>query len=158
MADYIDGQQIFFGKCVDADDPLMLGRIRVEPETQNITAQQNSSPTFNPDSTDPNKNGKWSDVDPFIYLPLLPYFVNQVPKVGEKVMLFYYNTNVKVSRNKFYMISTFSSPATIKFEDTSSSQTRLSSGFGNSTNRLPPIKNQDGTFKNDPNNIWYEKK
>ena len=149
MADYIDGQQIFFGKCVDADDPLMLGRIRVEPETQNITAQQNSSPTFNPDSTDPNKNGKWSDVDPFIYLPLLPYFVNQVPKVGEKVMLFYYNTNVKVSRNKFYMISTFSSPATIKFEDTSSSQTRLSSGFGNSTNRLPPIKNQDGTFKND---------
>mgnify|MGYP000441940725 FL=1 len=90
MADYIDGQQIFFGKCVDSNDPLMLGRVRVEPETLNIAALQNSSPTFDPNSTNPSKNGKWSPVDPFVYLPLLPYFVNQVPKVGEKVMLFYY--------------------------------------------------------------------
>ena len=151
MADYIDGQQIFFGKCVDSDDPLMLGRVRVEPESMNITALQNSSSTFNPNSTNPNKNGKWSPVDPFVYLPLLPYFVNQVPKVGEKVMLFYYNTNTKTGRNKFYMISTYSSPTTIKFEDGSSSQTRLNSGYGNSTEKLPPIKNQNGTFKNDKN-------
>jgi hypothetical protein len=151
MADYIDGQQIFFGKCVDSDDPLMLGRVRVEPESMNITALQNSSSTFNPNSTNPNKNGKWSPVDPFVYLPLLPYFVNQVPKVGEKVMIFYYNTNTKTGRNKFYMISTYSSPTTIKFEDGSSSQTRLNSGYGNSTEKLPPIKNQNGTFKNDKN-------
>ena len=106
---------------------------------------------FDPNSTDPNKNGPWSDVDPFIYLPLLPYFVNQVPKNGEKVMLFYYNTNTKTGRNKFYMISTFSSPTTIKFEDSSSSQTRLNSGYGNSTKKIPPIKNQDGTYKNNKN-------
>jgi len=151
MSNYIDGQQIFFGTCLSSDDPLMLGRIRVEPETLNQTALEKANPNFNENSTDPNKNGPWSDLDPYIYLPLLPYFVNQVPKKGEKVMLFYYNTNSKTDRNRFYIISTFSSPTTIKFEDGSSSQTRLNSGYGNSTKRLPPIKNQDGTFKNDKN-------
>jgi uncharacterized protein Veg len=152
MSDLIDGQQIFFGKCISNDDPLMLGRIRVEPETINQTALQNSNPKFDPNSNDPNKNGPWSDFDPFIYLPLLPYFVNQVPKVGEKVMLFYYNTKIKTGRNRFYMISTYSSPLTIKYEDDSSSQTRLSSGYVNSTSRIPPIKNQNGTYKNEKSN------
>jgi uncharacterized protein Veg len=152
MSDLIDGQQIFFGKCISNDDPLMLGRIRVEPETLNQTALQNSNPKFDPNSNDPNKNGPWSDFDPFIYLPLLPYFVNQVPKVGEKVMLFYYNTKIKTGRNRFYMISTYSSPLTIKYEDDSSSQTRLSSGYVNSTSRIPPIKNQNGTYKNEKSN------
>lgn len=148
---YIDGQQIFFGTCLGSDDPLMLGRVRVLPETMNEASLANSNSKFDENSTDPNKNGPWSDVDPFVYLPLLPYFVNQVPKKGEKVMLFYYNTNTKTGRNKFYMISTFSSPTTIKFEDTSSSQTRLNSGYGNSSKKLPPIKNQNGTYKNEKN-------
>jgi len=148
---YIDGQQIFFGTCLGSDDPLMLGRVRVLPETMNEASLANSNSKFDEYSTDPNKNGPWSDVDPFVYLPLLPYFVNQVPKKGEKVMLFYYNTNTKTGRNKFYMISTFSSPTTIKFEDASSSQTRLNSGYGNSSKKLPPIKNQNGTYKNEKN-------
>ena len=148
---YVDGQQIFFGTCLGSDDPLMLGRVRVLPETMNEASLANSNSKFDENSTDPNKNGPWSDVDPFVYLPLLPYFVNQVPKKGEKVMLFYYNTNTKTGRNKFYMISTFSSPATIKFEDASSSQTRLNSGYGNSSKKLPPIKNQNGTYKNEKN-------
>ena len=61
-------------------------------EKRNPKSETNSN---DPNSNDPNKNGPWSDFDPFIYLPLLPYFVNQVPKVGEKVMLFYYNTKIK---------------------------------------------------------------
>lgn len=151
MSNYIDGQQIFFGTCLSSDDPLMLGRIRVQPENLNQAALDGSNTGFNENSNDPNKNGPWSNLDPFLYLPLLPYFVNQVPKKGEKVMLFYYNTNSKTDRNRFYIISTFSSPTTIKYEDSTSSQTRLNSGFGNSTQRLPPIKNQDGTFKNEKN-------
>ena len=92
MADnYQDGQLIFFGTCVDAEDPSMLGRIRVQPINQNIEAINNSVKGFDENSSDPNKNGPWSPLDPYIYLPLLPYFVNQVPKKGENVMLFYYN-------------------------------------------------------------------
>ena len=57
MSDLIDGQQIYFGTCISSDDPLMLGRIRVEPETFNQAALAGSNPKFNPNSNDPNKNG-----------------------------------------------------------------------------------------------------
>ena len=148
MADnYQDGQLIFFGTCINVKDPLMLGRIRVQPINQNIEAINNSAKGFDEKSSDPNKNGPWSPLDPYIYLPLLPYFVNQVPKEGENVMLFYYNKNSQTDNNKFYMLGTFSSPATIKHEDTASSQTLLMGGYSNSTKRLQPIKNQDGTYK-----------
>jgi hypothetical protein len=147
MDNYKDGQLIFFGKCIDADDPLMLGRVRVEPIEQNIESLNSAKKGFDENSNDPNKNGPWSDLDPYIYLPFLPYFINQVPKKGESVMLFYYNKNSQTDRNKFYMLGTFSSPTTIKYEDTSSSQTRLNSGRQNSVKKLFPIKNQDGTFK-----------
>ena len=91
MADnYQDGQLIFFGTCVDSEDPSMLGRIRVEPINQNIEAINNSVKGFDENSSDPNKNGPWSPLDPYIYLPLLPYFVNQVPKKGEYTTLFYF--------------------------------------------------------------------
>jgi len=145
--EFQQGQQIFYGTCIANDDPLMLGRIRVEPVIQNIAAIEKSNNGFNESSKDPNKNGPWSDLDPFVYLPLLPYFVNQVPQVGESVMLFYYNKISQTDRNKYYMIGTYSSPTTIKYEDQSSSKTRLNSGYVNSTQNIPPIKNQNGTFK-----------
>ena len=145
--DFQQGQQIFYGTCIANDDPLMLGRIRVEPIIQVISAVEKSNNGFDENSKDPNKNGPWSDLDPFVYLPLLPYFVNQVPQVGESVMLFYYNKVSQTDRNKYYMIGTYSSPSTIKYEDQSSSKTRLNSGYVNSTQNIPPIKNQDGTFK-----------
>lgn len=151
MDNLLDGQQIFYGTCIASDDPMMLGRIRVEPVFQNIEAFEKAEAGFNPDSNDPNKNGPWSPFDPFVFLPFLPYFVNQVPKPGEQVMLFYFNKNFKKTRNKYYMMSTYSSPTTIKYEETASSQTQLGAGFVNSTTNLPPIKNQDGTYKNENN-------
>ena len=141
MADnYQDGQLIFFGTCINVKDPLMLGRIRVQPINQNIEAINNSSKGFDEKSSDPNKNGPWSPLDPYIYLPLLPYFVNQVPKEGENVMLFYYNKNSQTDKNKFYMLGTFSSPSTIKYEDTASSQTQLMGGYSESRAFLGAIE------------------
>jgi hypothetical protein len=146
-----DTQNIFFGVCIDNKDPLMLGRVRVEPIIQNIAAADKTYVGFDENSKTPEKNGPWSPLDPFIYLPLLPYFVNQVPKPGESVMLFYYNTNIKTTKNKFYMIGTYSSPATINYENYSSSKTNLDSGSLNSTKNVPPIKNNNGTYKNESN-------
>jgi hypothetical protein len=151
MSNFTDGQQIFYGTCIDNDDPLMLGRIRVEPIIQNITAAEKTNLGFDENSKTPEKNGPWSNLDPFIYLPFLPYFVNQVPKKGENVMLFYYNVNSKTTKNKFYMIATYSSPTTINYENYASSQTNLDSGGVNSTKKVPPIKNSDGTYKFDKN-------
>ena len=145
------GQLIYFGVCIDSKDPMMLGRVRVEPYQQNITAMDSAYPDFDPNSKTPEKNGPWSEKDPYIFLPLLPYFVNQVPKEGENVMIFYYDERSKTTRNKFYMIGAFSSPATINYENYSSAQTNLDSGAKNSKRKYPPIKNYNGTFKNDNN-------
>ena len=35
MDNIADGQQIFYGTCIANDDPMMLGRVRVEPVFQN---------------------------------------------------------------------------------------------------------------------------
>ena len=83
-------QNIFYGICVDNGDPLMLGRVRIYPTQQNIKEVIGAVDGFDENSSTPETNGPWSYLDPFIYLPLLPYFVNQVPKKGEKVMLFYF--------------------------------------------------------------------
>ena len=77
-------QLVFFGTCLRADDPQMLGRVRVLPMNDVESAVISSNPKFKPDSKSLS-DGPWSDVDPFLFYPLLPYFVNQVPKKGEKV-------------------------------------------------------------------------
>ena len=108
MADnYQDGQLIFFGTCINAEDPSMLGRIRVQPINQNIEAINNSVKGFDENSSDPNKNGPWSDKDPFIFLPYLPFFINQIPQPKERVMLFYFDRRKRSGRNKFYMTLLF---------------------------------------------------
>lgn len=137
-------QNIFYGICVDNDDPLMLGRIRIYPTHQNINEVSKAINGFDEESTTPTVNGKWSDLDPFIYLPLLPYFINQIPKKGEYSTLFYFNNRQQIGRNKYYMISVFSHPTTIKDENYRSSQTHLASGIRNSKKFFPNLKSVDG--------------
>jgi hypothetical protein len=107
-------QNIFYGICVDNDDPLMLGRVRVKPTHQNEDEVKRSVDNFDENSTTPEINGPWSNIDPFIYLPLLPYFINQIPKKGEYTTLLYFNNKNQIGKNKYYLISIFSSPTTIK--------------------------------------------
>jgi len=140
-------QNFFWGVCVDSSDPLMLGRARIKPLDKNIeqvikSAQKNG---FDENSTS-EKNGPWSDKDPFIYLSFLPFFINQVPKVDERVMLFYFDRKRMTGRNKFYMIAPYSSPTTIKQEDFRSSKTHLDDGYDNSLISLPNIKNVTGSY------------
>jgi hypothetical protein len=137
-------QNIFFGVCVDNNDPLMLGRVRIYPTHQNINEVTLSVDGFDENSTNSDVNGPWSDLDPFVYLPLLPYFINQVPKKGEYTMLFYFNNKKQVGRNKFYTMSVFSHPSTIYEENYRSSQTHLSSGYRISKKDFPNLKDNQG--------------
>lgn len=137
-------QNIFFGVCVDNNDPLMLGRVRIYPTHQNINEVILSVDGFDENSTNSDVNGPWSDLDPFVYLPLLPYFINQVPKKGEYTMLFYFNSKKQVGRNKFYTMSVFSHPSTIYEENYRSSQTHLSSGYRISKKDFPNLKDSQG--------------
>ena len=140
-----NNQLIFFGTCLQSDDPQMLGRVRVLPLNDVQSAVIEANPKFKPDSKSLS-DGPWSDIDPFLFYPLLPYFVNQVPKKGEKVKLFYFNTDSKYGRNKYYMMDQYSSPTAINFEDVNSAQLRTDAGYSNSSISFPPIKNNKGEY------------
>ena len=98
-------QNIYFGVCLDNKDPLMLGRVRIAPRNEDEDQTKKSIKGFDENSKTPFKNGPWSPKDPFVFLPLLPYFINQVPIPGENVLLFYFDRKRRSGRNKFYMIA-----------------------------------------------------
>ncbi len=129
-------QIIFQGTVVDNQDPFMLGRIRVYPEDQNISNRLGS--VTNWDET----KDKWSDRDPFVFLPLLPYFVYQVPKVNEYVHILYTNPQIKTLKNQYYVQGPFSSPTSIFYEDSDSAKTFLNAGAQNK--KYQPLKNKSG--------------
>ena len=133
-------QIIFQGVVVDTQDPFMLGRVRVYPEDQNISDRLGSIPNWN------EKTDLWTEKDPFVFLPLLPYFVYQVPKVKEYVHVIYTNPNNKTNKGQYYVQGPFSSPTTIKDEDADSARSFLSSGIRNK--RFQPIKNREGEVNN----------
>lgn len=111
---------IFFGRVTDIDDPLLIGRIRVEPkdEVQAYIYPEN----FNP------KTDKWKESDPLIFTPLIPYYFNQIPQVGEYVHIFYSNKAEPIDANKFYIQGPISRPWNNKKEDYNNAQSVLASG------------------------------
>ena len=95
-----DKRIVLPGKVLDNVDPLMLGRVRIEPQTK----LENQSVPTKPDGS-PKSVGDyaWTSEDPFIFIPLLPYYVNQVPKENEYVNLIYYDNRERLDANKFYI-------------------------------------------------------
>ena len=98
-------QNFYWGECIDNGDPLMLGRVRVRPLIKDIEQIIKSAEKkgFSETSKTPEKNGPWSDLDPLVYLSFLPFFINQVPKIGERVMILYFYRKRTTGKNKFYM-------------------------------------------------------
>ncbi len=105
--------QPLFYQCVvlDNQDPLMLGRVRARLLTDNYNDMVKSfdDPPWN------EEKDKWGNRDPFIFNPLLPFFIYQVPKVDEMVNVLYYNSDFQY-RNQFYIQALFSTPTTSPFE------------------------------------------
>ena len=101
-------QVVNYGKVISNNDPMNLGRIRVEPVSwQNEDLYSAFKSQFGAPLSEKNF---WTSQDPFVYMPLLPLFIYQVPKVGEYVHVVYYNTEFQ-DRNKFYIQGSFSSPS-----------------------------------------------
>ena len=155
IVNFLQGSRnIYYGTVIDNNDPLMFGRIRVHPEGEVFESMENSNSDFKKNSSS-TLDGKWGKKDPLIFLPLLPYYINQVPQNGERVLIIYYNNNKKEIRDRFYLIGPYSSPtATLrpKGEDFVSSNTHLKSGWETSDKKWPNIKNIDGTY---PENTKY---
>jgi len=121
-------QIIYPGKVIDNQDPWMLGRVRVQPESEYYKNIIQSFPDFD------EKKDKWTKKDPFIVLPLLPYFVFQVPKVDEYVHIIYQDSAYQLTKNRFYLQGPFSTPNNSSVEEFENSKTWLDDGAQN----LPP--------------------
>ena len=129
---------IFLANVFDNQDPLMLGRVRASGQTQNVQDVYNGIPDWNP-QTDP-----WTTRDPFVYTPLLPIFFSQVPKVEELIQIIYSNPKIQFE-DQFYIQGPFSSPLLMNFEFNEGANSNL--GTGIQYQKYPPIKNNDGTYK-----------
>lgn len=135
---------IFWGFVMDNQDPLMLGRVRVQPKFE----QYEASIPKNPDGTNKEESQyAWTAEDPFIFLPLLPYYISQVPKVDEYVHIFFYTNFERRGNSKFYIQGPIKRPQNNSFEFWGDSQSMLTSGeFLKESNSL---KNKD-TKETDP--------
>ena len=136
---------LFYPSIVlDNEDPLMLGRIRARELTDNYNdiIASITNPVWN------ETKDKWTSRDPFIFNPLLPYFMYQVPKKDELVYGLYYNADYKY-QNQFYVQSLFSSPTLSPFEYYVGAQ--KFTGVGGQYKNPLPLKNQDGTYASPEN-------
>jgi hypothetical protein len=132
---------IFRGECVSSDDPKRLGRIRAIPKTEDEDQIYSSSL----DNGEQNWR-EWSSKDPFVYLPLLPFFNNVTPKKGEYIHLIYSNPDNRENLERYYIGGVYSSPTAISHEPYDSAITNLDLGTRN--RKFPNIYNTDGELFN----------
>jgi len=123
-------QILYRGQCIDSDDPMRLGRIRAVPKTENTTNTEQS-----------NTYTEWSYDDPFVFLPLLPFFINTPPKPDEYVHLVYSDLDKKLNKDKFYIPGVYSSPTTSNRETYNSAVTNLEEGTR--VKRFQDVKDKD---------------
>ena len=131
---------IFFQVVIlDNQDPLMLGRVRATLIIDNYQDIVKGIEDWN------EERDKWTVRDPFVFNPLMPYFMYQVPKVGEMAQIIYSNSDFKY-QNQYYIQNTFSTPTSTNFEYYVGGN--KFTGTGTQYTNPKPLKNQDGTYNN----------
>jgi len=118
-------KQIFYGYVLDNKDPLMLGRLRIFPKHETKTDLEPVDANGNPL---PVVSYAWKANDPFIFLPLIPYYISQTPEVGEYVHIMYYNVKERTNNSKFYIQGPITRPQNNNFETYTNSESLLASG------------------------------
>lgn len=132
-------QIIFPGIVYDSEDPMMLGRIRVIPQTKDYESiiKGIDNPIWD------EKKDPWGARDPIIFLPMLPFYVYQVPKKGEYVSIIYQN-KLFPNKNQFYIQNAFSSPLKLNYDSYQASTKFLS--LGDRIKKSLSIRNKDGSY------------
>lgn len=130
-----------FYQCtvIDNNDPLMLGRVRAKINILNYPDIIRSIENWNP------INDPWTERDPLVFNPLLPYFLYQVPEVNEMIQVIFTNKDFKY-QNQYYIQSNFFSPGSV-FNTNNNGGAKFT---GTGMQFKPPrqIKNKDGSWPN----------
>jgi len=140
MKEEMEDNSIFFQcKVLDVNDPMMLGRIRGVLVTDNPDDILNGvqDPPWNP------KKDPWTQRDPLVFNPLIPYYIYATPKVNELVQVMFLNKDFKY-QNQYYVQNTFYSPTSI-FNQFNFGANKYT-GTGMQIKDPLPLKNQDGTY------------
>ena len=144
-------QIMFPGVVYDNQDPMMLNRLRVIPETKKLTDILKS---VGEEYLDLDNDGnvldlkpkyRWTNVDPLLYLPFLPIYISQTPFPGEYVHIIYMN-KVSDQDNKFYIQGPFSSPMNLPQEFYQGAKKYLAAG--DRIQSQQSIKNENGQYRN----------
>lgn len=135
-------QIIYKGQCISSDDPMRLGRIRAILKTENQSDREIANENYGKKTY-----RDWDERDPFVFKPLLPFFINTPPKKDEYVHLFYNNISRKGDKDKFYIGGVYSSPTTSDYERYDSAVTNFDEG-----SRNKPFSN----LLNDEGEYFYE--
>lgn len=129
---------LFQGEVVNNQDPNMVGRIRIRPVGGIDRYEEIKEKDF------------WTSKDPYIFLPLIPYYISQVPEVGEYVTIIYYNKHERLDNSKFYIQGPITRPQNNAKESYNNSQSMLA--IGDAFKKAPGLKNKttgetDAKFK-----------
>lgn len=128
-----------FYQCqvLDNNDPLMLGRIRGRRLTDNYNDIIASVADWN------EEKDAWTERDPFLFMPLMPYYLYSVPKTDEMCLIMYMSPDDKFV-NQFYIQSTFYSPTSTSFQYYEGGNKGMGTAIQIANPK--PLKNQDGTY------------
>jgi len=140
---------IVYGKVIDNDDLLRLGRLRIVPLNQNQQEITKSAPdscqisdTQGNVYDDIKDSCKWTENDPFLVLPLLPYSLNITPKKDELVIIVYptvqnaESTSTIFSDNfKYYLPITPTTPLRLVYENFQNGKESTPLGYNISKNK-----------------------
>ena len=121
-----------FGVCLDNEDPARAGRIRgimdlhcpqdtwsecAEAEYTKILIKEGISWSSDSEKKLALENHVyWTKLDPFIIYPMLPLFINQVPKSDESIQVILMNPDNEFSNN-FYIGPLISSPQQMEYQN-----------------------------------------
>lgn len=160
---------IFTGVVKDNQDTSLLGRIRVFPQKDEDVTQvlKGSGVPLNSSGSDILDKYKYTKDDPFVFMPLLPYYLQIIPKVEELVWVMYSDVNQNTDRKEqFYIPIIKADPFNFNKEDNSQTKVNTIQGtllnqkkYKNDTpdeignkNFTEPI---EGIFANPGDNAFY---